>query len=179
MKLLMSLKLVLILTFFTSLSWAEEVVTEEISSSKKWSAYKMTGHSAWGTEACVASTQGEDSIVEIYSEKVGSVYTEPTIQVLFSGVAEQVFSATIETDKGGRKAMTLASQPAAAGMQAVMSRLKDRESLIRAIRGHNSLTVRLRDAKGKTIKRLRFSLSGSSKTVKAQTAACALEFSKL
>lgn len=179
MRNVFKIKLILAVLFSVGLASAEEVVTEEIINFKKWSAYKMTGHSAWGTEACIASTSGRDSIVEIYAEKVAEGYTEPTIQVLFSGVEEQVYSATIETDKGGRKLMTLASTPAAEGMQAVMARLKDRDSLILAIRRYNTLTVRLRNVKGRTIQRLRFSLSGSSKTIKTQFESCGLKFEGL
>lgn len=154
---------------------AQEVVTEKIAENKKWIANKVSGHSAWSTEACVASTKGDFSLLEVYAEKVGELFTEPTVQILFS-VPKQVYSAEVTIDNGAKWIFTLANAPAEPEMQAVLARLKDREAIVTALRKANTVNVKLRDVKGKTIKPLVFSLSGSSKTIDAQVKACSLNF---
>lgn len=154
-----------------------EVQTEEIGGSKDWSAYKVTGHSAWGKEACVASTSKDEARLEVYAEKAtDTAFTEPTVQVLVTDVEEQVYSATLETNKGKRISLTLASQAAEEGMQVVMARLKDRASFIRSLRRDSTVRVKLRNLKGRTMKSYLFSLRGSSKTINAQFESCDLTF---
>jgi len=173
-------KITIITLLSLNVSFAEETKTEEISKLRKWSSYKVQNHSAWGNEACVASTQTKDAILEVYAEKVNETdFTEPTVQMVFSGIEEQVYSAVIWTDKIRRVSMTLASQSLTEGTQAVVARLSNRSNIIKALRAHNTANVRLLDAKGKSIKRFRFSLSGSSKTIAAQFKACELKFEEL
>ena len=135
----------------------------------------VSGHNAWGTEACVASTLLADATLEVYAEKVGGIYTEPTVQILFQE-PNQVYSAEISTEKGQKWTFTLANAPLDPNMQAVLARLKDREAILTALKQANSLTVKLRDVKGKSFKQAVFSLSGSSKTIDALIKGCDLKF---
>jgi hypothetical protein len=155
--------------------FAEQIVTTPIASNKKWTANMVSGHTAWGTEACVASTTLTDAVLEVYAEKVNGVYTEPTVQMLFKEPS-QVYSAEVSTERGQKWTFTLANTPVDPQMQAVMARLKDREEIILALKQANSFTVKLRDVKNKSFKQAEFSLSGSSKTIDALVKGCELKF---
>jgi hypothetical protein len=169
-----------LLVFSISCSNARaETVVESISTLKQWSAYTLTGHSAWNTEACIASTPGgTDSILEVYAEKAGLTFTEPTVQILFSGVP-QTFSAELTTGGVKKWSLTLASPTQDPDLQAVMARLNDRENIVAALKRDNTATVKIRDAKNKVLKTIQFSLSGSSKTIDAEIAKCDLKFVEL
>ena len=99
--------------------------------------------------------------------------------MIFAGVEEQVYSAVIWTDKKSRVSMTLASQSLAEGTQAVIAKLSSRSKIIKALSAHDFAYVRLLDVKGKSIKRFKFSLSGSQNTIGAQFKACGLKFEEL
>jgi len=165
-------------TVLMGLSALAAEVSTPITTSKKWTASKVTGHAAWNTEACLATTPSAttlDSYLEVYSEKAGQIYGEPTIQVIFKQ-AKQVYSADVNTDKGTKWTFTLASAPVDPSLQAVMARLSDRESIIKALRSDKTLTVKLKDVKGKQIVVMQYSLSGSSGALDAQFKACDLKF---
>ncbi len=161
-------------------AFAEPVVTPVLTS-KKWTVQTVTGHSAWNSESCIATTPSSttaDSVVEVYSEKVGDLYAEPTVQVLFKE-PKQVYSAEVNTDKGTKWTFTLASVAVDPELQVVMARLKDREAIIKSLKSDSTLTVKLRDAKGKAIKTMQYSLSGSSKGIDGQFSHCALKFEEV
>lgn len=169
---------ILLAGILVSLSAQAVEVATPIITSKKWVANTITGHTAWNTDACVASTLSTttaDSILEIYSEKTGELYAEPTIQVVFKE-AKQVYSADVITDKGAKWTFTLASAPVDPELQSVMARLKDREAIIKALKSDSAFTVKLKDVKGKAIKSMQYSLSGSSKAIDEQFKACSLKF---
>ena len=158
-------------------AFAAEVSTP-IVTSKKWTASKVTGHAAWNTEACIATTPSAttlNSYLEVYSEKTGELYAEPTVQIIFKQ-PKQVYSADVNTEKGTKWSFTLASAPVDPALQAVMARLADREAIIKALRSDKTLTVKLKDVKGKLIVAMQYSLSGSSAALDAQFKACDLKF---
>jgi hypothetical protein len=172
-------KTVLLIFSMTGSIANAETVVDSIATIKQWSAYTLTGHSAWNTEACIASTPGgSDSILEIYAEKAGSAYTEPTVQILFSGTP-QAFSAELTTGGLKKWSLTLASPTQDLNLQALMARLNDRENIVAAIKRDNTATVKIRDVKNKVLKTIQFSLSGSSKTIDAEIAKCELKFVEL
>jgi hypothetical protein len=158
---------------------AAETVVDKIAANKTWSSYTLTGHSAWNKEACIASTLGgKDSILEVYAEKTSGGYTEPTVQVLFSNVP-QAFSADVITSAVKKWNFLLGSPTQDPTLQAVVARLGDRQDIITALRNDNGVIVKIRDSKGKLLKTLNFSLSGSSKTIDAQATKCQLKFVEL
>jgi len=179
-SMLKTLMAVAVFTGVMSSASAQEVVTEKILDNKKWSANKVTGHSAWGTEACTALTLSGAAALEVYAEKTDAGYTEPTVHALFEEPA-QVYSAELSVPgvAGAKWSLQLATEPLDANMQAVMVRMKDRAAIIEAIKKQNSMNLRLNDYKNKKIKDIPFSLSGSSKTVDEQFKKCELKFEAL
>lgn len=172
MKMILS---ILILSFATPCY--SEVVVEKIAENKKWVAQKLDSHNAWNTSSCSSSTLGINSVLEIYAEKMpDSTYAEPTIQAIFSksSLKEEVFSGEATTESGKKWAMTRASTPADPNSYVLIAKLADRAVLIDRLKKDNSMTISLRNAKGKFIVGHKFSLSGSSKTIEAQFASCLL-----
>lgn len=173
--------LILFALSFAQTTFAETIV-ETIAENKKWIANKIDNHSAWTTSACVASTLGDsnNSILEIYAEKLNTgEYAEPTIQLLFAAGAKEVFSGEASTENGKKWNMTRASTPIDPNVQALIARIDDRDTMVDNIKKYNTFTVKLKDVKGKTISTLKFSLSGSSKTVSSQFENCQLSFDVL
>lgn len=168
--------LVLVLGCFNAQA---ETVTEKIATSKSWSSYILTDHSAWGSEACIASTSTADSILEVYSEKTSSVFTEPTVQILFANIPVEVYSADVSTGALTRWFFTKASSPNDPSLQAVIARLGDRQAILAALKKGNTVTVKLKDVRNKLVKTMQFSLSGSSKGIDSQFAKCGLKFEEL
>jgi hypothetical protein len=179
-------KLTIILTavILSALSARAEEVVSPIVTNKKWIAKTVSGHSAWNTEACLATTPlaakassstTTASSLEVYSEKTGAIYAEPTVQILIKQ-PKQVYFAEVNTDKGAKWTFTLAGVPVDPYVQAVMARLKDREAVVAALRNDSTLTLRLKDNKGKTIDTLQYSLSGSAKAIDEQFKSCGLKF---
>lgn len=171
---------------FTLLIFAQtvraETIVETITQSKKWTAVKVDDHSAWGTSACLASTLGDsnNSVLEVYAEKIPSGdFAEPTVQVLFAVGAQEVFSADASTDNGKKWSFTRASTPKDPTMQALIARINDRNAIVDALKQQNTFTVKLKDAKGKVVSTLKFSLSGSSKTIGGQFSSCKISFDSL
>lgn len=171
---------------FTLFSFAHpsnaETIVETITQNKKWTAVKVDDHSAWGTSACLATTLGDsnNSILEIYSEKISSGdFTEPTVQVLFAVGTQEVFSAEATTDNGKKWNFTRASTPKDPNVQALMARIDDRSTIVDALKKQNTFTLKLKDAKEKAVSTLKFSLSGSSKTIDSQLSSCKISFDSL
>jgi len=158
---------------------ATETTTEKLDSFKDWQAQKVSGHLAWNKEACTATTQTDSARLEVYAEQITETgYAEPTVQVLVSDIEEQVYSATLETNRSKEISLTLASQAAEQGMQVVMARLKDRATFVEALKADNNVTVKFKNVKNRTIKRIRFSLRGSNDTISAQFESCNLNFNQ-
>lgn len=174
MKTMMTTLILSVLTFQAH----AETVTETVATNKQWGSYLVQDHSAWATEACVAATLVPDAALEVYAEKVDNEYTEPTVQVIFTNMPE-VYSAEVYSSALSRWTFTRASHPQDPALQVVLARLKDREDLITKLKRDNGLTVKLKDAKGKLVKTLQFSLAGSSKTIDAEFKHCGLKFQDL
>lgn len=173
--------LFLFLTVLTTTTHAETVV-EKIAENKQWIANKIDSHNAWNTSSCVASTLGTSAVLEIYSEKVtDGTYAEPTVQILFAAASlkEEAFSAEASTDSGKKWVFTRASTALDPNTHVMLAKLKDRAEIVDRIKRDNSFTLKLKNVKGKNIADLKFSLSGSSKTVNSQIESCALTFDTL
>lgn len=173
---------ILLISIFVSTVFAETVI-EKIAENKSWVANKIDQHNAWNTSSCVASTQGKSAVLEIYAEKMadGITYAEPTVQVLFSAadVKEEAFSAEASTNAGKKWTFTRASTSQDPNTHVLLAKLKDRAEIIDRIKKDSSFTLKLKNVKGKTIVDLKFSLSGSSKTVASLTEVCKLTFDTL
>ncbi len=173
---------VLLISVFVGSVFAE-TVAEKIAENKSWIANKIDMHNAWNTSSCVATTLGSNAVLEVYAEKMadGATYAEPTVQVLFAhaNVKEEAFSAEATTDAGKKWIFTRASTSQDPNTHAMMAKLKDRAEIIDRIRKDNTFTLKLKNVKGKSISDLKFSLSGSSKTVTSQFEGCKLSFDTL
>lgn len=178
----MKLISILFVSLFVGSVFAE-TVAEKIAENKNWIANKIDTHTAWNTSSCVASTLGTNAVLEVYAEKTtdGATYAEPTVQVLFAhaNVKEEAFSAEATTDAGKKWIFTRASTSQDPNTHVLLAKLKDRAEIIDRIKKDNSFTVKLKNVKGKTISDLKFSLSGSSKTVTSQFDSCKLSFDTL
>jgi hypothetical protein len=172
--------LLLLTVSFVNSAWADTIV-EKVAENKQWVANKIDNHSAWTTSACNATTLSTDSSLEVYAEKLPSTdaYAEPTVQVLFAPQSEEIFTAEASTDNGKKWSLTRASIPADPNMFAFIAKVQDRAQIIERIKKDNSFSVKLKNLKGKVISTLKFSLSGSSKTVSSQFEVCKLSFDTL
>jgi hypothetical protein len=178
----MKLLSIILVSLFVTNVFAETVV-EKIAENKNWIANKIDMHNAWNTSSCVASTLGSNAILEIYAEKMvdGITFAEPTVQVLFASasVKEEAFSAEASTNGGKKWTFTRASTSQDPNTHVMLAKLKDRAEIIDRIKKDSSLNLKLKNVKGKTIVDLKFSLSGSSKTVTSQVDVCKLKFDTL
>lgn len=178
----MKLLSIILISLFVSAVFAETVV-EKIAENKSWIANKIDMHNAWNTSSCVASTLGSNAVLEVYAEKMadGITYAEPTVQVLFAAanVKEEAFSAEASTNAGKKWIFTRASTSQDPNTHVMLAKLKDRAEIIDRIKKDSSFNLKLKNVKGKTIVDLKFSLSGSSKTVTSQTDVCKLTFDTL
>lgn len=159
----------------------EESIVEKLESFGDWTAKLVKNHSAWNTEACVASVSNEEATVEVYAEKVGQEYTEPTVQAIFPKElfeGQDVLQVAItSTDKKRRRynmfAAPMHRDPTKA---AFVLGLEDRAEVVQMIRADARLRLRVFSVaelnkrlvkKGRVsgFKVVELSLSGSSKTV--------------
>ena len=151
---------------------------EVILQSNQWRAEKMSQHSVWEKPACVAHTEtadGESSLEIIaYYDESNDKFLEPEVNVIttFDVSFLDVVTKFSGTSKTYTMVPVLPTDTSLVGARALFG---DREDLVSAIRKLSSVSVRYLDTNGE-VKSLKFSLSGSSKTIREQFKVCKLEF---
>lgn len=168
-------KLILVLTLlFVSTTSAEEVV-QEISKRSDWKARIIRDHQVTAKEACVASTKTKDKMakLEVYAEKSESgSFVEPTVQIILKEPTTAL-GAMVDTGSGESLPMTIALQETE-GPVAFLIKHSDRAQLIDDIKSKSRVKVSFFGPQGE-VKKIKFSLRGSSKTVKKLFESCELE----
>jgi hypothetical protein len=164
-------KITLIVTLIlssTGITFAEEITTN-IGSLRKWKAIEVRNHKSWDQEACLAYTAGDNSRLEVYAQRDqnSQQYIEPTIQVVTELGFPKFFRAEIKIDNSTNMKyhLTLANLDQGNGTQVALSSLDTRKDIIELLKAKNNAVVSFFDAKNNRVKRVKYSLSGSHKTI--------------
>jgi hypothetical protein len=184
MKKLILTSLLISSSFYACSLSAEEVVNE-LGSLRKWKAQKVEDHKAWGEAACLAFTTKDNSRLEVYAEEnkdQQDEYIEPTVQITANSGFAKFLRAEMKIDNRRDMSfnLTLANKDQQNGTQVALARLSDREKIIELLRAKNTATVNFYDESGKRVESVRYSLSGSSRSIGTfQFPKCDLKFSEL
>lgn len=157
---------------------AQQGVSKDLGTFKDWKVAQITNHDLWHSDACVAYTAAEKnaSTLELYAPLLTGTatgeYARATFQVVARGLPGFV-QAVLQDDQGSAKfSLTLASNSATPAGFGLLARLEDREKLLELLKKASAVTVSFLDQKKAVVKKLSFSLRGSSKGLDTALSSC-------